>query len=218
MNKVAKIIAGIFAVLALGIGNLRAAIIEINITAEITEVADPDGLLSGQLGVGSIITGSYTYDSSTLDSALGPSIGRYLHYSPPYGISLSGGGFVFQTDPDNVDFLVEIGNNSVATTDNYLIRSWNNLPLYDNVEVGEVWWQLDDSTGTALSSDALPTTPPVLEDWDFDWGIKIQGGIPYESAFYIEAPVTSVELVPEPATLLLLGFGTLMLRKRKQEI
>ena len=60
MNKEIKIMAVFFVVLALGAGNVWAEIIEINITAEITYVFDPDGLLMGQLGVGDILSGSYT--------------------------------------------------------------------------------------------------------------------------------------------------------------
>jgi len=206
MKKKAGILTVFFVVLALGAGNLRAEIIEINITAEIAYIGDLDGLLNGQLGVGDILSGSYIYDSATPDSQpSAPAVGDYWHYSSPYGISLSGGGFTFQTDPDNVEFIVEIVNNN-PYDDGYLLLSYNNLPLYDNVSVGHISWQLDDSTGTALSSDALPTTPPVLEDWDLDWGIRIRGGIPDEEGKFIErfiisAFVTSVELVPyQPKT------------------
>jgi len=58
MKKKAGILTVFFVVLALGAGNLRAEIIEINLTAEIAYIDDFDGLLNGQLGVGSIITGS----------------------------------------------------------------------------------------------------------------------------------------------------------------
>jgi len=114
MNKETKIMAVFFVVLALGIGNLRAEIVEINITAEISEIHDQYGLLNGQLSVGSIISGSYIYDSDTPDSSLEPDYGEYLHTSGPHGITLNAGGFVFQTDPDNVEFLVGIENGLIG--------------------------------------------------------------------------------------------------------
>lgn len=204
MKRITKILAVFFIVLALSSNSLWAKIITINITAQITSIDDLDGVLNGQLSVGDIIRGTYTYDSCTPDSRpLNPAIGDYQHHSPPYGIRLSAGGFTFQTDPNNVEFLVEICNDyGYSGRDNYLIISYNNLPLYDNVHIGHISWQLDDSTGTALSTDALPTTPPVLEDWDFGLGIRIEGGIPDEwgkliKVFYIRAPVISVTLAPD---------------------
>lgn len=218
--RIAKIISVLFVVLALSVNNLWATVIEINITAEITELYDPDGLLKGQLIVSDIITGSYIYDSATPDSSLEPDYGRYQHTSPPYGIYLSGGGFSFQTNPDNVDFVVVIEDGYSLIDDNYLIRSYNNLPLYDDVLVDTIEWHLHDSTGTALSGEALPTAAPVLEDW-VSAGMHIDGGIPDETGKLIEyfniwAPVTSVELVPEPATVFLLGLGGLALLKKRR--
>jgi hypothetical protein len=216
------IMAVIFVVVGLAGGKVRAAIIEIGITAEIAEIDDPYGLLNGQLGVDDILGGRYIYDSSTPDSSTLATFGSYEHYSQPYGINLSGGGFVFRTNPDNVYFHVGISNDH-AGVDNYAISSWNNLGLYGDVYVSEINWQLDDSSGTALSSDTLPTTAPALGDWNLDWGIRIDGGIPDEygkfiESFHIRAPVTSVEVIPEPGTVFLLGLGGLVLlriRSRK---
>ncbi len=66
MNSKTTIPAVLLAVLALGVGNLRAAIIEINITAEIAYIYDRYGLLNGQLGVGDILSGSYIYDKEQI--------------------------------------------------------------------------------------------------------------------------------------------------------
>jgi hypothetical protein len=101
-------------VLALSDTNLRATVIEIGLTAEIKSINDPCGVLSG-LSIGDIMTGSYTYDSDTPDTNPLGTVGDYEHFSTPYGINLSAGGFVFQTNPDNIDFLLEVCNNRGGT-------------------------------------------------------------------------------------------------------
>ena len=199
-------------ILALSANSLQAAIIIIDLTAEISDVDDLGELLEGLVNVGDIITGSYTYDSATPDSKPLETVGDYWHSSQPYGISLSVGGFVFQTDLDNVYFVVSVSNNHLGD-DRYSLRSYSNLPLSSGVLVDHIAWQLVDYSATALSSDALPTTPPVLENWESIFGITIDFG--YKGSSMIRAHVTSAELVPEPGTIFLLGLGVLaLIRKR----
>ena len=219
MSATAKIIIAFFLVFVLDISDIQANIITINLSAEIIAVEDPDALLNGQLAGGDIITGSYTYNSDTPDTNPLTTVAGYEHFSPPYGITLYGGGFVFQTDPENVDFFVQIDNNHYGSEDGYFLSSENNLPLHDGIYVNGISWQLNDYSGTALSSVALPTTPPVLEDWthhSLNFNIlHITGGIPDgRDSFGIGAEVTSVALVPEPATILFFSFGCLMLRRK----
>ena len=212
MIKKAGIFAVLFVVLNLWTGNLRAELITIHLTAEVIYVDDLAGLLEGKVNVGDIITGSYSYDSDTPDSSPSSSLGTYWHYTPPYGINLSIGGFVFQTDPDNVNFLLQVDDGYIGG-DGYLIRSYNNLPLTNWVEVDHISWQLNDYSGTALSSDALPITPPVLTDWP-DTGYHLTIDLDNGGSSYIRAEVTSA--VPESATVLLLAFGSLLLTRRRR--
>jgi len=211
-----KVLAVFLVVFALGAGNLRAEIVTIGLTAEIVYVGDPDGMLRERLEVGDVMTGSYTYNSDTPDTNPSCIVGVYNHYSPPYGIRLSAGGLVFQTDPDNVEFLIEVVNEYYG--DIYYVCSDNNLPIYDDVVIRYIALQLEDYSGTAISTDALPTTPPVLEDYPDTHFVVIEGykftPYPYPLPcchFHIWATVTSA--IPEPATVLLFALGSLtMLR------
>jgi len=68
------------------------------------------------------------------------------------------GPYVFRTNPRHVNFLIEVDNRG---TDNHLLRSYNNVcsqPLL----VEHISWQLDDSTGNALTNVVLPLAPPNL--------------------------------------------------------
>jgi hypothetical protein len=79
----------------------------------------------------------------------------YEYFSAPYGINVSVQGFTFQTNPDNVDFIVSIGDD-YSSTDIYYILSRDNLPLRNDVSVDTIDWELRDYQHDVFSSDALP--------------------------------------------------------------
>jgi hypothetical protein len=187
--------------------------ITIAITGQITGVSDQYGHLENKIHTGDTITGTYSYNSLISDSNPLTTIGDYEYFSSPAGISLNCGGLNFRTNSDNVDFLIEVSNNHTLQSDNYVIRSYNNQPLYNGTLVQYIEWQLNDSTGTAFSSDALPLTAPDLSKWGsgrYDNQLVITG----YNDFGISAKVTSAVLIPEPITAFLLGFG-IILAKRK---
>jgi hypothetical protein len=185
----------------------------------VEDLGEGDGYLDGLIHVGDNITGYYSYDADTLDSNPLPDVGDYLHNSAPAGIFLTIGPFEFKTDPENVDFVVEIENDypwidTDINWDGYLLRSYNNLSLSNGTVVNHISWQLDDFSGNALSNDSLPTTAPVLEDYPDSWtGLIITGGD--RDSMQIISSINSVELVPEPSTILLLGLAILAIRRRK---
>jgi hypothetical protein len=170
--------------------------IAIKIVAEVTIVDDPFNLLAGAIQVGDKITGKYIYDSTTPDSEADPKMGIYDYTSTPYGIELEVGGFVFRTNPNAVDFRIGILNDFFYYYygDVYAVLSFNNLDLKNGHKVESIVWWLGDSTGNALSSDALPTTAPVLSDWSTNlleiWGIDHTGYYVYS----IDARVTKATL------------------------
>ena len=171
--------------------------IAIAIVAEVTLVDDPYNLLGGAINVGDKIKGKYIYDSTTPDSYPGYQfVGMYEHFTTPYGIELKCGGLVFKTDPNNVEFAITIFNDFYYYYgDAYAPFSVNNLDLSNGNKVSFIGWALTDSTGNALSSDALPTTAPVLSDWSGN-ELFIDGYNPSDpfQLYYIEARVTKATL------------------------
>jgi hypothetical protein len=192
-------------------------LITIGIEATVTSVGGSN-LLEGKVNVGSTITGTYTYDTSSPDTNPASDQGEYVYYSSPYGVSLIVGGLAFMSDPVDTDFGIGITNNSQG--DWYGFVSRHNLPLLNNTLIDNISMVLCDFSGNALSSTALPSIAPILSDWSNDHTLYISGGIGgtpphYENTFDINAQVTSAVLIPEPISLLLLGFGLLVLKRQK---
>jgi hypothetical protein len=161
--------------------------------AEIDGINDQYNVFNGQINEGDIISGTYRYSPTISDTNSIATVGDYWHDFAPYGFRLECNQFVFQTDPQNVDFLIEIVNDhGYPPSDNYLLRSYNNLPLESGMFVEHIAWQLDDPTLTALTSTDLPSIPPQLDDWQSIAGLTISGLYIY----HIRAHVISAKLVP----------------------
>lgn len=153
-----------------------SSIITMAITANISYVSDSDNLFGGVIGEGDVIVGTYVYDTDIVDSNDAATVNDYRHYSAPCGIFLTTEGFSFGTDPGDVDFLLELCNNhGSSSTDNYLLRSYNNVTNQADITVTGINWQLDDDTAAALSSPVLTDMPPVLDDWTSSFGLTIEG-------------------------------------------
>jgi hypothetical protein len=151
---------------------LRA--VTFNFTGKVAEVTDRGGLLDGSVQAGSPLTGSYTIDPTTPDSNNDPTVGDYWHKAAGYGLLVKIGKYEFKTDPARVHFLLEVVNR--AQCDNYLLRSYHNVssgPGLPADAVDHIAWQLDDPTGKALHSDALPLAPPVLAAWQSIFGLTL---------------------------------------------
>jgi hypothetical protein len=163
---------------------------KIEIRASVSLVDDPDNLLNNTVRPGDIITGVYSY-SFAVDSNPLPEVGDYRYTTAPNGIRLNVNGLTFATDPADVDFLLEVVNN-YQNLDNYLLISYNNLfavSARGEFVMNTIDWQLDDPTQTALSSAALPRTPPILSDWQSIFGLTIDSS--GDNHFLIRANVTS---------------------------
>lgn len=194
------------------VGPAEGGIITIAIEGVVDYAYDPCGFLGADIEVGDVITGTYTYDSARPDSCPEVFEGQYWHDTSPAGVRLTVEGFTFESATPGVDFLVLIGNDTSRGRDFYGFASFKNVPLSSGVRVDRIAWEVADPSRTALATDELPTTGPVLGDWVSN--SLLIGSPPRDGAFWIEGHVTSAVVVPEPGTFLLFGAGTLAVCRR----
>lgn len=192
----------------------QAVPITIEINGNVTSVGGDVGSVPSTIYEGVTFTGTYTYDSSTSDSDASPYIGKYEHNSP-YGISLLLGGYEFKTAANHIGkFHISIHNDDPQANlwDFYMAESDEIVSVPPvGFSVDYIRWSLGDSTHTALDSDALPVTAPVLTDWGYN-ALKIFGSGDL-GGLLIEGTVT--QAVPEPLTGVLMVIGVFFFRRRR---
>ena len=129
------------------------------------------------------------------------------------------GNYLEQTDPGHVHFFINVGD---GTPDVYFVRSegtdfGRNLAFRNGVrdpaiDPNFMIVALQDDSGMAISSNALPTVPPVPSDWPVhEFLINYKGDLVISGVLdtLTLAPAPSV---PEPGPLTVLvgalaGFG-----------
>jgi hypothetical protein len=153
-------------------------------------VMDLEFQLDASVTNGAPFEGFYVFDTGIADSNTDATVGDYEHSSGPVGIVVKIGSYVFRTHPEHVEFLVEVVNRE---RDNYLLRSYHNVSS-TGLLVDHIAWQLDDPTGTALTNDFLPLTPPPISKFQSQVGFSVEGiGFP---GFFIRGNVTAIEETP----------------------
>ena len=150
--------------------------VTVRISGEIIDMVDASGLFRNKVSIGDAVTGEYTYNFLTPDSDDNPIVGDYPHFTSPYGVVVQMGKVIFRTDPNNVNYLIELVNE--PTEDFFVFHSYNNLALSKKILAPtEFTWQLNDPSGQALSSDSMQDAPkaPDLSKWEQPSGLIIQG-------------------------------------------
>lgn len=173
----------------------HADVINIGIGGIITSVTDTSFVLDSSITNGTPFQGYYVYDTGGTNSNGDPTVGDYRFTNSASGIVIKAGNYVFRTNPLHVDFLIELVDR--PGSDSYVLHSYNNLcsqPLL----VDHIAWQLDDSTGNALTAVGLPGTPPVLANFTQTGGLTVQGGgCPF--GYFFRGVVTSA--APNPSAI-----------------
>ena len=165
--------------------SVKAEIKKFAFSGVISSVDNRGFQLDASIAAGTPFQGYYVFDTTAVDSSADPTVGMYQFTGSTFGVVVKVGNYVFRTNPQHVNFLMSVVN---RTTDGYLLRSYNNV-CSRPVSVDHISWQLDDQTGTVLSNDLLPTTPPTLSQWQSLFGLNITGTC---SSFFIRGHINAI--------------------------
>jgi hypothetical protein len=146
--------AGILAVAIHG-STVVAAMITFQFGGVVTSVDDRNGALGGTVNVGDPFSGTYTFDSDTPDSRPGdPEIAEYRGSN--WSMATTIGGLALSASGEvNRIFIVD-----KDTGDSFSLGAF----LFDSngFRVFEFGVDMIDLTGSALTGDQLPLTPPDI--------------------------------------------------------
>ncbi len=167
----------------------------------------PTPLPPPEIVVKAPVTGLYTFDGNAIGQSLGVGT-QYVSSGGPYGLILNVPGLTYFTDNVRISLYNDVAAGSLLYDQYYVSASVPTPDGYISLNLN-----LFDTTATALSSEALPTSAPQLTAFTSTNGLGYYWVNGAGSAYWYNFSLTSLEggggggAVPEPASLLLLGAG-----------
>lgn len=186
-----------------------AELITFDFTATVKSVSDASDLLDDSVHVGTPITGSYTFDSSAPGTPTSIS-SSYDMGTPGCGVETQVGRYLLRTGGQDPSLRITLENDSINQRDAYTVMGWGDVVTEPTLMIGAlVPVSLTDPTQTALSSTALPLTPPDLNSYSGRINYIVfepVGGGPLASVrSYVETlTLRGPTPIPEPGSLALL--------------
>lgn len=178
-----------------------AAIMRWEFAGVINGLHDPADFFEGNLQVGDPFTGYYVFDSNTPDSQINdPARGEYI--SEYASMSATFGGKTFSDSGISCAISVINGNR-----DHFYLRAID--VLFNGSYSGSLSISLYDDEATVFNSDNLPTGPVDLLAFE-ERTFGMLGGLPPYNDVKVFGTVTSMILVPEPGSILLLSIGAFL--------
>lgn len=161
-----KIIVVFFTGLALVSTSVNAEMVTIKVSASVTYVDDIGNALNNQMNVGDVITGTYTFDTLTVDLEPAPEMGKYEFATGVGGMSFVVNTLTMASNQNAPTGAYSIDILNYLGFDAYHVMSYDNLPLATGASLQEMSINFYDPTGTAHNSDVLTNTAPDLARYE----------------------------------------------------
>jgi len=167
----------------------------------VAEVQDDNGLLGGAVSVGDTVTGVFVYDTTAATNG-STTATTSCDVTTGVGVVNALDGLTFRSDPNNVNFHLELDRNvkdaAGNTADTFLFGSSTNLPLNSQATVDRIAWQVDNPGSTTLQNHQLPVNTVNLGKWRSVYGLTFEGhdANNQDSTYLIRAHLFSISQVP----------------------
>jgi hypothetical protein len=195
-----QVVAGILAVIAIGVSEARAELVPFQFTGTVDSV---DAALAGTFSVGQTLTGSYTIESTTLPRGGSTSASAVFDALASLQIDLGAYSAASSAAPE-----IQMDN---AAADRYAVvaRAVDGLagPDVGGLPLNFFGIRLDDSTGAALSDALILPTSLNLAAFDSRRFFIFFG--PIASPAIVGGSIDTLAAVPEPGSVSLAALGGL---------
>jgi len=167
------------------------------ISATVYNVYDSAYALQGSVAMGDKITGTYTIDISAPDNDPNFEYGHYIFdvntpANPQLGFDLIVNSHSLKSDPTVSGHMYQAYTMN-SYSDHFGLSSWGNVPLSNGTKVDDIFMDLYDPSGQALSSDALSNQAPNVTAFEIH-DLHISGSSSNYDYYYIDAKIDSIQV------------------------
>mgnify|MGYP002382001950 CR=1 FL=1 len=177
-------------------------------------VDDAGNVLGGAVLPGTAFTATMTYDDTAPPTYSDPITANYDVGALPFSFTLATGGFTFTWLAGGFTSL-DLTNTIYDGVAGFF-EDFSGAPGLPPIGYAYASPSLDDPSGTALASTALPPLPWSLAAWPtaaLGFFFDIDDGDP-QTYVDLQGTLTSLTVVPEPGTSVLLAMGLALLAAR----
>ncbi|MBN2456153.1 MAG: PEP-CTERM sorting domain-containing protein [Sedimentisphaerales bacterium] len=204
-------------------GLARGEIITIEVTGIVNSIGESGFNTDGSVSIGSVMTGFCTYDIETPDLVDSEYVGEYELLS----LSMTIGNYTFTHDTLSSEYpFFRVGVVDPTFWAYSPEAMFDGTVYLDGVprEYDDIFWKnrevvlldLWTSSSEFIPDDSLPTSLPDISVFDMrnSFGLVFRD---YDGhLFGVSGEITSWNLIPEPATILLFGLGSLIFTVKRQ--
>ena len=179
-----------------------AETVRVRVTARVSNLYDPGGLLAGKVALGQRVTGTYVYNTNTPNTSPFPDVsGEYRPYANEARMRFAMGSLVFESQQPTQGITISIGSQAKGGSGHFIMASTDNKPTADGSFVNYIRMDLH-GMGNVTESSSLPTVAPIFRTYQ-PRSLSIS-----TSNYNIDADLETAEIIVPDAIVVSPASGT----------